>query len=109
MLAMGLVLVGLPCGGKTQGFGVQGDMDDILLSVFTTGWQQNTGLHSLFGMTSLRSCLLALRLLAGCFKCFPTLKWRQTAAHLLVLAVVPGHGAVRRLGLDGLAVGAHEH
>ncbi len=28
---------------------------------------------------------------------------------LLVLSVVPGHCAVRRLGLDGLAVGAHQH
>ena len=28
---------------------------------------------------------------------------------LLVLPVVPGDGAVRSLGLDGLAVGAHQH
>ena len=28
---------------------------------------------------------------------------------LLVLAEVPGHRAVRRLGLDGLAVGGHQH
>lgn len=47
--------------------------------------------------------------LAGCLKCFPTLKWRKMVANLLVLAVVPGHGAVGGLGLDGLAVGAHEH
>lgn len=63
MLAMGLVLVGLPCV-QTQGLG-QGCREDILLSVFTTGWQQNTSFRSPFAMTSLGSCSLAASLAAS--------------------------------------------
>lgn len=62
--------------------------------------------QSQFGMTSSGPLTLP-RWLLQVF--FPTLKWRKMVANLLVLAVVPGHGAVGGLGLDGLAIGAHEH
>lgn len=41
-------------------------------------------------------------------KCSPIQRKSEMGTNLLVLTVVPGHGAVGSLSLDGFAIGADE-